>query len=271
MSSINQSITAFALLCGFACSGYDADDAGVEGEELGQLEQSITVKRSPTFQHGAQTSASRPQCNRTNAAQLCSVPAQNNPDWCLDQQFTAAQKSRIRTIVQTLDTLLAPFVFSEFDFSGNECALFSDQVELRFLVGTCSGDTGSNNIEAYSCGTTGSVTALTEGSGVVGTYQKHVQFLSTIDRADILAKGANATEDNNIFDHAVARAALTYLGVGTRTDAGANGFASRRTLAPTLSLSLMTNGERCRLESYTGTTGSELNQFNLAASGCAAD
>ena len=48
-----------------------------------------------------------------------------------------------------------------------------------------------------------SVTGLTEGAGVVGSYQKHSGCDIYIDRTDILAKGASTADDRRLMRHAV--------------------------------------------------------------------
>jgi hypothetical protein len=62
---LRRSFLALALFNSFACSGYDSD---LDGAEFGQLEQSITVKVSPAFQHGVTTAASRAACSRRKGA-----------------------------------------------------------------------------------------------------------------------------------------------------------------------------------------------------------
>ncbi len=255
-------------LLAFSCG---AQDDGFEEQDLGTIEQEYRAELSPSFQMGANTSTAHLRCNRSSAGQICSIPQFKIIEvFSPSGQFTAAQQTLIDGVTTAID------VTTNFDIHKTTVTTPPfGKVRLSLLNSAVSGSL-SSNIEGYSGVQYTSPTNLTENQfkgfgapNVVGSYQDHGACVVNIDVADILNKGANATEDDRLFKHAVGHAILVCAGLGSRSDAGANSVYSRRSIQLAANLSATTLGERCVLDSYTLNNNTDFSLPN--AIGCSSD
>lgn len=243
-------ILTITLLC--ACGGYDSEHI-----DLGQYEQPYSARVTTNYQFGSQTATAHKQCDRVSSGQVCSVPAFKTIEVGGDASLTIGNLLEMSTVINRLDAA------TNFDVHavsiGNPPA--PNTVRLILSVGAVSG-TLSSNIEGYSSVTFVSTTGLTEGvadADPVGQYQKHGACTGKLDTTDINNKGTNATEDINLFRHAVGHAIEACMGLGSRDDAGANAVYSRRTVIPGTDLGGMTAGETCRANSYSTTNNGDFS------------
>jgi hypothetical protein len=140
-----------------------------------------------------------------------------------------------------------------------------------------SGGSGSSNIDAFVETTFVNMQNLTEGAGVVGTYQAASNCLIKLDIADINTRGAaeealtpgNTSEVGKLRTHAILVGLQRCIGLGTRDDAGSVGNYIDRTLVfpGPLFRPLQSAGDQCRANSYDGF--SNVGQFNVIAGACA--
>lgn len=276
-SIISRAAFAAWAALAFACGDVPEDGLGfedVEEEEFGQIEQGFTGKVTPSFQHGTQTGGGRNQCDRTSAGQVCSVPAKKNWTYCIAMNLpgsvpngrTAATRSRISAMFASIDSAYSGWGFTEvLDFlngcptSGSNPA---DIVVHKNPVG--SSGTGSSDVKDYATISFGTTASLTEGTGVVGSYQSHGFCSITLDDVDILAKGSNATQDNNGIDHAAAHELLACMGIGARAVSGNR--ASRQQFDPSTVATARNSGEDCMISNYLATANGQYNNDTFACS-----
>lgn len=251
-------ISAIGLLSLTACSGADWD----EEVELAETSQAFSARVTNNFQFGTQTGSAHLQCNRSSSGQVCSIPKFKTLEVARAASFSDPEKVIIGLIRNEFDNALSSWSIVEADTSVPQAP---NTVRLTLSQAACSG-TLSNNIEGYSCITLSNITSLTEGEvdlEPVGNYQTHTSCNGLIDSVDIANKGANDEQDNKLTRHAVAHAILTCMGLGSRTDSGANTFYSRRTLQLSSFLSTLTAGEDCRAESFSTTNNGDFSNQGI--------
>jgi hypothetical protein len=254
-----KKIIAVLIACLFACSGGEQFD---EDLVIEQEDQALSAKVSPTYQHGSTTSSTHLACNKTNSGQVCTVPSTKNVSWAFDTNsgFSNTEKTNIRAIVQSFDNTLTTWSFSE---TTDPAAS-----QLVFKVAACSGGSSSSNIEAFGCVSLAFSANLTEGAGVVGSYQKHGKGTISIDVTDINAKYASQGDRDHLKTHAVGHSILAWMGVGARSDAGVVHYMSRRTVSLGNFNLTLTTGELCRADSFLATND---GQFSLTTPACTVD
>jgi hypothetical protein len=251
-------ISAIVLLSLAACGGADWD----EEVELGETTQAYSARVTNNFQFGTQTGSPHLQCNRSSSGQVCSVPKFKTLEVARSTAFSDVEKVAIGLIRTDFRNALSSWSIVEADTAVPPAP---NTVRLTLTQGTCAG-TLQNDIDGYSCITLSGITSLSEGVGdvdPVGNYQTHTNCTGVIDSVDINNKGANDDQDNKIRRHAVAHAIETCLGLGSRTDAGANGFYSRRSLQLSSFLSPLTAGEDCRAESFSATNNGDFSNQGI--------
>jgi hypothetical protein len=266
----------FLALLLVACAG---GDEWAETEELGELEEPFRGKNTPSFQYGTQTGGDKAKCNKTSTGQVCSIPAQRNWTYCIQSSpggsgFSGAVRTRIESDLTALDTSLGTLgwdIVNDGDILFGSCCdtcTLSGQPPKIVILNANVGASGSasNDVKDYAAVSFGGTQALTEGSGVVGQYQSHSKCTISINETDILAKGTNATQDNNGVDHALLHGMMACLGIGARTTS--SGLASRRLFQPSTTATNVSTGESCQLNEHTL---SDPGQYNLKTPQCSSD
>jgi hypothetical protein len=248
----------FASACGATDQDWETTD------ELGELEQEFRGKETPNFQYGTRTGITKQRCDKTTAGQVCAIPPSKTLTYCINlgpitggsaaTAFTGSEHARIAAIIEGFD--------GGSDFALNilgvdECMFATDMSISKAAVGTSG--TASNEIKDYATTTMTGMTGLTEGAGVVGSYQTWTQCNWNIDMVDILAKGTSSTQDNNGLDHAAKNSLLGCLGVGRRST-NPGGLGSRNLVNMAIAQTGVSAGEACSL---TGFTLSDPGQYNL--------
>jgi hypothetical protein len=247
-------LSLLAVACGAPVDGEDFD--------LGTTEQAFSAKRTTNFQMGVNAADDRLQCNRTNALQTCSLLTTKNIVYWIDPASFGpsgtAFNDEIYAYVEELDDSLSSWSF-------NETSDFNDDWQLAFVKGACPGTASSVKISSFSCLALASTGVnLTEGTGVVGNYTTHNDATVYIDMDDITVRGLNGLQELRLLLHATGHGTLAAIGLGGRTDAGANNFVSRMLVDPNWSGATISVGEDCRAESFT-LGGSN---FTLATPAC---
>lgn len=259
-------IMVLVWLFAAACSG-TAD----EYTEIGELEQGFRGKETPNFQYGTRTGSTKQRCDKTTAGQVCAIPPSKTLTYCIhlgtaiggpdSQSFVGTQNARVSSIIEGFDAIsdfvLTPTATQDCFFSPGNMSIFKGPAG--------SAGTGSGDVKDYANTSMSSMTGLTEGAGVVGSYQTWGHCSWNIDVDDILAKGTSSTQDNNGLDHAAAHSLMVCLGIGGRT--GDGGRASRNLFNPASTAVVVSNGESCQLQGFTL---SDPGQFNLNPD-CASD
>lgn len=244
---MNKLFSILSLGLALSC----ADAADMTDADIQELEQDYTAPNSTNYQFGVRTTASHRQCDKVSTGQVCSVPKTKAIKWCINPGFTNEEINIISGIVNSYDTALSTWTFT-YD-SDVVTGLCKGTNNLQFTPGACGvSGSASNEISDYVCTTFTGVTNLTEGvigSDPVGSYQAHSLALSKIDIAGINPKYAVGSPRNNAKKHATAYGVLTAIGLGGRTDASANNFASKNVISP-LAVGLLTAGEQCRANNF---------------------
>lgn len=253
-------------------SDSDFDDVLSEADgELGQLEQPMSAKASTTLQLGTRTAPTRMRCDRSFSGQVCTIIDTKSPGVCRYAnvglgQFSASESTTVSSIVGGTDAGLSSWSFTQSENKdGTPCAAGTD---IHIYPGAAgSSGSGSNNINDYVSLTFQGAIGLTEGPGVVGSYQKHTGCHVLVDTTDIYAKGVDAAQDLRLFKHAVAHGLYGCLGLGGRNSSASN-HATRVDVNASVERTAMTSGEDCVLESFS-TSGA--TSFNLTTPDCSSD
>lgn len=243
----------------FACGAPDEylDAAGIDDEtELGTLEAGFSAASTPTFQYGTRVGpTTNLRADKTSSAQVIAVFNRKNPTYCVETGLVAAlspaEHNTIVTMLSSFDASFTGWTATDYPDFGLGCAAAggTPPYQVRFQKGSVgSSGTASNLIEDYARLTFGGLTNLTEGAGVVGQYQSASSCTITIDTTDLYAKGANATQDSNLFGHAVMHNWYGCLGLGARSHQST--FATRRAVLPASTGTGLTVGEVCSLTTY---------------------
>ncbi len=248
-------LSALTLACGGVDNGDLFDDAP-DGGDLGQIEQAFGAKTTPSFQFGTRTATTKQRCN-FNDSQVCAVPPAKSLSYCVHvgtliggpdaYSFNAAEQTRVVNIIEGLDAVsdftLTHTTFGDCtsEFGNGQIKAFKSPVGAAGIV--------SNDVKDYGVALFSGLVGLTEGAGVQGDYQNWTNCVMSIDVVDILAKGVNASQDNNGLDHAAAHSLVGCLGIGGRT--GDGGRASRNLFNPATTAVVVSAGEACSLNSFT--------------------
>jgi hypothetical protein len=279
---------ALTVACGGVDNGELFDEADA-GDELGSVEQAISAKPTPSFQFGSLTATNRRKPNRTSSGQVVTVPTTVNLKVCTNPrsgaQLSTASKLRAEAMRSELHdghpTWSFNFPQSQVGVIDGACE-FDDGVpgdsggfDANILVNKGSvgaSGTSSNNIEDYASVQfirgNGSDN-LSEGAGVAGNYKSHQFCAITIDETDLLAKGTNAAQDQNLIDHAIINSYLVCAGTGRHpTATSTSQLYSRRFMNASIDVGTMSDGEFCMSQSYAL---SNLGAFTLTSPACTND
>lgn len=250
---MNQ-IKAFATVALLAACGSEDDWLP---SDLGTLEQGFGGKVTPTYQHGTRTGSTRMACDKVTSSQVCAVPPATNMTYCIHtmgsgQLFSAAEATLIRNEIEAFDATRPNWTLTETLLTN--CAGFTGHIPF-FANAVGSSGTSSSNVNDYGkIGSFGTLTNLTEGSGVVGSYQSWSKCTINIDRVDILAKGANQVQDDLGLEHAALHSFFGCLGIGGK-DSGPSDYASRILFNPASMVQPEADqpspGENCQLNAYS--------------------
>jgi hypothetical protein len=247
-------ITKFTVAVGFLLGCGDYSD-GTIPNELNTLSTAYSAKRTSNYQLGVTDTHSRMQCDRINSSQSCSLLRNiglnpRNVSYYIDQPAFGAPgtpiNDEIYKAVEEIDTALNGWNFNE---------VFDLDPWPTILINAlpCSGSSTSASISAFSCvNLTETGENLTESTGVVGHYTTHDSAIVHLDMADIFARGAGSLQELYLTRHAAGHGVIAAIGLGGRLDAAAADFFSRMAVDPTWSVSALSVGEKCRLESLNG-------------------
>lgn len=249
-------LLSLTAACGSVDNGDLFEDA--DGGELGSVEQAYNAPVTLNTQFGTQTGTSRNRCDRASSGQACSVPSYQNVLICIDNSnpFQQSTLSRINVLLPAIDQLLTTRTVGgvPLDIFGQPDCTQANTWITRSPVGTSG--TASNDIANYSRPDFSGITQLTENGqagepAVVGQYQRHQGCTIRLDEVDILAKGANAAQDQSYLDHAFVNAFMACIGKG-RIPSGVSNFnrAMQHDMSSTHNNDAMTSGELCQLNSY---------------------
>lgn len=236
-------------------------------EELGTVEQSMSAKVSTNYQFGVSTAFNRLQCERSNPLQVCLVPSTRNATFFIDPVDFGPPgtdfNDEIFKYVDQLATSLAPEWTLTEQFSATPTPTW------HYRRASCSGPSSSTSISSFGCISTDDLGInVAEGSGVVGSYRIFEHCAPDIDMADIFNRGLTTGEELRLLRHATGHATLACIGLGGRTDSGANAFASRMLVDVNFSPAVISTGERCRAKSFVSTNNTVMN---LTTPQCAGD
>lgn len=297
MNRLNTFFGLSLFLALAACGGenpdlFDDGEAEADGGELGELEQGITGKVTPTFQFGTRTSTNRQKCTRTSTGQACKVPTTVNLKVCSGNvafisnnlsSFAAGRAAAMRSDLHGI----SGFAFNWPAASNN---VVDGKCGFCFADGTCdplAGQDANITIVKGPVGTSGTASNdiqnyakveffkgngndnLTEASGVAGNYSSYQMCGITIDETDLLAKGTNAAQDQNLIDHAIVNSLLACAGFGRHpTATGTSSLYTRSVLNANIDVGAISNGEFCQANGYTL---SSLNDYANNGTACTAD
>lgn len=234
---------------------------------LGQTSQAFTARTSPAFQLGTQTGPDQLRCNKTSSGQSCRIPASKAMTYCFNRNtglpngFNATRSTEIQGRINGFVDVGAGWTWTqamEDLFTGN-CLNQPHNIQILSTTNSCGASgTGSNNIKDYGCKVGSSVTNLTEGSGVVGSYASEGACSVRVDLPDIELKFATATQRSRAFKHAVGHGIAACLGIGGRSTIEL--VNSRIDMNVAAEQAVLSEGERCMLQNYTATANGQFNQ-----------
>lgn len=254
-----KTTTLLGLALCFACGSVDESPLfdAPDGGEVGQAEFRMSAPETPSYQFGSRTGSGHAKCDKTSSGQVCSVIDTKDIVYCnsfetglngtgqieVENSFTA-----IRSALSGTGWAFNP---SALGFINPTC--IDNDVELYFQKAAVGASgSASSNIKDYVDVSFGLVAGLTEGSGVVGQYQRHGTCLVKLDEVDIMAKGANATEDTRYYARAIRHGIALCLGSGAAATSSTN-FTNTSMPAspPPLPPTAFTAGEFCQLNSLS--------------------
>ncbi len=270
------------LLLVLAMVGCASADEGFDSElEVGQLEQAITGATNPSFQYGTQTGSDRNRCNKTSSGQVCMVPSKRVNSVCIHTAnflsppsppptFTASESATIRAFITNVYEPRGTWQFNIDDTLGDgtflaDCFARSTPADISITIGAVgSSGSGSNNVKDYSSTTFNGAVSLTEGAGVVGSYQRWTTCNIKVDRVDAYAKGTSSTQDQNALGHAAAHGFAGCLGLGTASGIQSD-RAARSLFQPSTVAVGVTSGEGCALDNFSSVLQSQYNNGTVCA------
>src|SRR5690606_29416671 len=199
-NAMNRIVFAAIAALGLACSG--EFDESVDGDdEIGALEQPVTACRSVSYQYGTRTAKSMLACARTSSGQVCSVPFSTGitgtgsnkvATWRFTptSSFTTTQKNIIRASVLQLDSQLSSWTLVETSAPAGS---------LRLATARGRGSSSANHLDSLRELLLSLPNSIDEGPGVVGQHKGHSGCVGIVDITDILARGANFTQEANLL------------------------------------------------------------------------
>lgn len=247
--------------------------------DIGKAEQALGAKNSATYQYGTRTASSGLACNKTSTGQICYVPqgtgmtgsvSSKTITWRLTplHGFNADEQTGITNAVTALDNTLSAWTFSLTTGASGH---------IQLANASASGSSSSNNIDAFVQPEYANLQNLTEGAGVVGSYQSSASCVVRVDIADINARAAleeakvagNQNEVGKLRTHAILSGLMKCIGLGARDDAGSVGHYIDRTLVfpGPLFRPVQTAGDQCRANSYD--PFNNVANYNLITPACA--
>jgi hypothetical protein len=264
MNTITKLLSTSLLAIACGAPDFEPEDQG-QGQDLGTAEQGMSAKASQNFQFGVASGDARFQCDRTNTLQVCSVPSTRNFTFFIDPAGFGPPGSGFNDEIYKYVDQLADQLAPEWTFT--EVFSATPEPTMIFNNSPCSGASSSVSIAAFSCmGLDNLTSSVTEGSGIVGSYRVHSDCNINIDMDDINQRGETTIEELRLLRHATGHATLACIGLGGRTDSGANAFASRMLVDVNFSPATISTGERCRAKSFSSGNNSV---FNLITPSCA--
>lgn len=271
---MNKLICAL-ILGGIACGG--VPDATTE---FGTVQQPISAKPSANVVLGVTTASSHGNCPSNNAGTVCLVPGNNVLGYCIETAGMSANvQNTIRSRANSFGSLLSNWQFIESAFAdgAGHCVGTPGQdwdVMINdFKSGFC-GSTGGDVTNNYVC-----VNFPAVGSGVgqmtesiPGTFYNWTSIGTSaiihIESTEIANRGANATEDQKLLEHAIMHGLNFTVGIGDQT-ALTDKWSSHSILPINQTRGWGLAGERCRASSWTG-IGSQ-GTYTLLTPTCTSD
>jgi hypothetical protein len=248
---------------GLACG--DAQELDDEAYDIGTVAQGFRGKPTPNNQFGARPSGGRDKCDKTTSSQTCIIPPAKTLTYCVERftSFSSSEATRIENAIEQFDSA-TDFALNNVTPIGGDCGTVSPLPHMSWKPGSQgSSGTASNDIKDYAMSFPSGLVNLTEGSGVVGSYQNWTFCDSRIDIVDINAKGTTTTADNQGLDHAATHTLVNCLGVGTRP--GGAGLASRALFSPTSAATGLSGGEACQIQNFTLTDPGQFNHTSACS------
>lgn len=274
---MNNRITAIlGLVLACACGGAE----GEQSAELGQVQEPISAKASANVVLGVTTSSTRSPCPRNNAGTICLVPGNNVLGYCIETSGMSSNViNTIRSRANSFGSLLTGFSFVESAFSdgSGHCVGQPGQnwdVLINDLKSGFCGATGGNVTNNYVCvnfpAVGGGVTPMTES--IPGTFYNWTAqgtgAVLHIESTEIANRGANATQDQQLLEHAIMHGLNFLVGIGDQS-ALTDKWSSHSILPFSSSRGWGLGGERCRAASWGG-IGSQ-GTYTLTSPGCGSD
>lgn len=236
-----------------------AVDTETDPSELVQLGQPMSAPVTPTFQIGTRTSSSRMRCDRSTSGQVCQIPPTKSIAWCGGAPLPYS--ADLQPVVDIFDAVSG----WTYTFGNTSCSSFFNIKVQTQADGCGSNGTGSNNINDYVCTTFNNTTSLTEGSGVVGQYQRSDNCTVKIDDQQITAKVSDADGRRRLFRHAWAHGLAECVGLGGRNSVASN-HATRVDINSSVERTSLTSGEVCTLQNYSTSSNTTFSNSGTCAS-----
>lgn len=235
-------------------------------EEFGQTSEAYSIKHTTDYQLGVDASDARMQCTRTNPLQNCSLLTTKTVLFYIESADFGppgtGYNDEIFTYVSQLDAALSSWTFTE---TTNPA---TPNITLVFRRGACTGGYNSASISAFSCLTlAASGLNLTENTGVTGNYTTHLGATAWIDMGDLTRRANTTIQRLRLLRHAAGHATLASVGLGGRTDAGADAFVSRMLVDIDWSGATISSGEDCRAEAYVPIADGQVTRLQPSCGG----
>lgn len=251
-----------ALACGGVDNGELFDDAelGDGGDELGQVEQAYGAKESATTQFGTQAAGMR--CNKTSTGQVCSflrakptvrvcvdhtldeIPVgAPNPLTSLESAWAGAAAARVDAATSSYSF---DYMYSDAGFGCATTGASGNHIVIRNAA--LAGPSSSNNVNDFAKPVFSDTTGLSEGSGVVGSYQSAGNCIVHFDAEKCAAKGLSSAEDERFCANAAGFAIAGCLGMGGQNVAQGQRI-TRATMNGGTFNDVFSTAEQCQLTS----------------------
>jgi len=124
---------------------------------------------------------------------------------------------------------------------------------LRLATARGRGSSSANHLDSLRELLLSLPNSIDEGPGVVGQHKGHSGCVGIVDITDILARGANFTQEANLLGHVAVNSFLGCLGLGTRNDSASGNTQLDRTvnLARNYQSALVASaGARAQVDSF---------------------
>ncbi len=254
--TIAVAVCSLALGC-----GAPADEGG--GLFIGENQQALSSRFSATYTYGLNAVSGHIGCHGVGVEVCINLPVQKNFRWC-DDTITHAD---------TLNAFATATAGVQQASSGNFTFQYVGHCSSPFIQGSadvlmnelpCAGDL-TVNIDGYACANWGQQppqNTLSESlPGIYYAATTNSTGVVHIDRADILARGANATEDSKLLLHAAYKMAWETVGIGTHSEP-TNAMTGRLVTPINQNRPTGTTEDKCRAASYS--TGNATEYHGVA-------